>query len=184
MNADELIASLHKLHFFKGYTKEAVKRAEERVRQQYDSGMSGPHRQHFERFPGFALNFITILGEWDFEPYEPLVEIVAQNSFGMFLPEEITDERDEEEGTATLSFSVEGQRYSATVDDSDGWVPQAFLERIEQAFHEHCHQLGFFETYWPEAGDACSWTICTKPAHTALVQARLLPGDPGEISGA
>jgi hypothetical protein len=183
-STDEFIAHLRKLRFFEGYTASAEKLAEERIRTQHAEGLSGPLREYFERFPGFALVFISIDGEWDDDPCEPLVETVAQNSFGMFDPTNITDERDDEAGTATLSFTVNGQRYSRTItEETGGWVPVEFLELIEEAFAEHCGNLHFHETLLsaaPGGGDSSTWTICSNRAYKALEKAKLLPSEAAE----
>jgi hypothetical protein len=182
MSTDDFVARLHKLRFFEGYSKEAASLAEARIRDQHEAGINGPRREYFERFPGFALSFISLPGEWDYEPYEPMVELVAENSFGMFNPADITDERDPDEvGTATLSFTVDGVRYSATSEECGGWIPSEFLELIEEAFSEHCGNFHFFETFWPEVRDESRWTFCTKRAQKALVKAKLLADHPDDI---
>jgi hypothetical protein len=183
LTADELLARLRKVRFFEGYSAEAAQQAEARIRAQYAEGLSGPRRAHFERFPGFALHFLSIEGEWYGDRYEPLVERVAQNSFGMFRPTRITDKRDRKKGTATLAFTVEGQRYSVTAEDSAKWVPTEFLELIEEAFSTHCNKLSFHETLLsavpPPSG--ATWTICTNRAFKALLKAKLLPEEAFEI---
>jgi hypothetical protein len=185
MSTDEFVAWLHKLRFFEGYSQEAARLAEERIRKQHDDGIQGPGRKYFERFPGFALSFLAIPGEWDGEPYEPLVGIVADNSFGMFNPTEVTDERHRDDvGTATLSFTVNGVRYRATADGSSGWVPPEFLELIEEAFTRHCGGLRFHETFAcaaPGGGDETTRTICTPRAYKGLLKANLLPEEPGQV---
>jgi hypothetical protein len=184
LTADELMARLRKLRFFEGYSASAIKQAEARIRDQFAEGLSGPRRAYFERFPGFALVFLSIEGEWYGDPYGPLVERVAQNSFGMFHPTRITDKRDRKKGTATLSFTVEGQRYSLTVEDSPKWFPPEFLELIEEAFAKHCGKLHFHETLLsvvPDARGASQLTICTNRAYKALVKAKLLPDEASEI---
>ena len=184
MTADELLARLRKVRFFEGYSPEAVEQAEARIRAQYAEGLSGPQRAYFERFPGFALNFISIEGEWYGDRYEPLVERIAQNSFGMFRPTRITDKRDRRKRTATLAFTVNGQRYSATAEDSAKWLPTEFTDLIEEAFSIHCNKLSFHEILLsavPPPSSDSTWTICTNRAYKALVKAKLLPEEAFEI---
>lgn len=184
LTADELLARLRKLRFFEGYSPKAVEQAEARIRFQYAEGLSGPQRAYFERFPGFALNFISIEGAWYGEPYEPLVKTVARNSFEMFRPTRIADKRDRKKGTATLAFTVEGDRHSVTAEDSAKWLPTEFTDLIEEAFSIHCNKLSFHEILLsavPPASSGTTWTICTKRAYKALVKAKLLAEEAVEI---
>jgi hypothetical protein len=183
-SADELIAALRKIRFFESYTPSAVELAEERIRRQFAKGISGPLREYYQWFPGFALAFIGIEEKWYHDPYGPLVKVVAENSFGMFQPKKISDKRDPRRNLATLSFVVEGEKYSCTAEDLSNRPPMEFLELIEEAFARHCRNLHFHETDLssvPGATDLTTWTICTKRAYKALVKANLLPIEPAEL---
>ena len=179
LTAEELIASLRKARFFEGFTDEAATLAEARIRDRYQAGISGSGRKYFARFPGFALIFLSVEGEWDREPYEPLVQMYADASFGMFRPASVSDAR-HDDGSVTLSFVVDGQKYEATAEDQ-GWLPAELTELIEGAFRKHCGGLEFFETYYPEAGQSSSWTFCRKRAYRAIVKAGLIPGSPDDV---
>jgi hypothetical protein len=197
-NADELIAALQKLRFFEGYPADAATLAQERIRTQFAAGLSGPHREYFERFPGFALVFLSYPGDWYSAPYERLVAIAAENSFGMFRPTRIAQKRksagrrgakprllrEDEKDSVTLSFTVARKRYSKTVKESGHAPPVEFLELIEEAFTENCFGLRFHETLLcaiPGAAGETTWTICTQRAFRAISKARLIPSEAAEI---
>jgi hypothetical protein len=181
LTTDQFLEQLEKAKFFAGFTPEAARKAKALVRKNHKQGLAGSGAKYFRRFPGFALIFLSIDGEWDLEPYEPLVKTFAKASFGMFAPKKIKDVRNEETGAATLSFEVDGISYKATTEDQGGWIPSEFLELIEKAFKKHCHGFEIFETFYPEAGQSSSWTFCTPKAYRALVKAGLLPADPDVV---
>src|SRR5262245_11111225 len=116
LTGKKLIEQLGKLKFFEGYTKEAQAAAEARIGEQFDKAMSGDSRKYFERFPASATASLSVYGEWDYEPFEPLVELHSDAAFGMFRPTAIKDERDEEKEKMTLSFEAGGRSYSVTAD--------------------------------------------------------------------
>jgi hypothetical protein len=169
---DELLKALQKAKFFEGFPPKAARLAKAHIEKRYEERLAGSDAKYYRRFPGFALVFMEVDGEWDADPFEPLVEAFAEASFGMFKPTQITDTRHDD--SATLSFQVGTKRYTAT-DEVGGWIPTEFLELIWKAFKQNCGGMEFFETFHPGMGQSSSWTFCKPRAYRALVQAGLLP---------
>lgn len=93
LSTDEFLTKIEKLKFFDGFTPQAARKAKALIRKNHKQGLAGSGAKYYRRFPGFALIFLSIDGEWDGEPYEPLVREFAKASFGMFAPKKIKDVR-------------------------------------------------------------------------------------------
>lgn len=184
MTADELIDVLHEIKFFKGYTETAIPLAEAKIRENYNRGVNSDQKKYYERFPGFALTMIETEGEWDFQPYEPFVMQIAESSFGMFQPTDIEDLRDHDKGKFTLSFTVNGKRYSTTGDDS-GWLPNEIGNLVRKAFKEQCNGLEFWESWEVlvrgRGTDGMNATICRNESYRAVTERGLLAEGPLEF---
>jgi len=174
--ADQLLKQLHKIKFFDCYTDAARTLAEAHIAKSFATTRSEGRQKFLQRFPATATASLTVYGEWDGEPFEPLVESYAKGSFGMFRPENIKDVRDDENEQMTLSFVVGGKLYSATAE-TQGWVPTEFTDLIEQAVKETCHGLEFHLLYEGGFTDSPSFTFCKATAYKSLLKSKLLCDD-------
>src|SRR5262245_26465 len=77
LTGTQLIEQLRELKFFDGYTPQAQALAEARICERFETAMANSERKFFERFPATATESLTVYGEWDYEPFEPLVELYA-----------------------------------------------------------------------------------------------------------
>jgi hypothetical protein len=176
LTANQLIEQLHKVKYFDGYNEKAQAMAEAKIGERFDAPLSSGKRKFMDRFPATATASLTVYGEWDYEPFEPLVELYADGSYGMFRPTKIKDERDDENDQMTLSFEAGGKSYSVTAE-SQGWVPPEFQELLEQAVKETCNGLEFHLVYEGGRTDSPSFTFCKKEAYDALIKSKLICDD-------
>jgi hypothetical protein len=176
LTAKQLIDQLQKVKFFEGYTEKAQALAVARICEQFDAPLSGGKRRFMDRFPATATASLTVYGEWDYEPFEPLVQEYADASYGMFRPTKVKDKRDDENERMTLSFVAGGKSYSATAE-AQGWVPAEFMELLERATREACDGLTFHVVYKGGLTDSPSFTFCKAKAYDALVKAKLICND-------
>ena len=177
MDANDLMAKLGAIRFFEGYTPEAEKKARARVLKQYKKGLAGESRKYFERFPGFALQFLGVDMELDgAEDLKLVLKQFAADTFGMFKPTHVKAVRDRDEDLTRLEFRVDGVPYKAEAG-YEGWVPNEVTAVIEKAFKTHCNKLGFHPVDFPEFSQEATLTVCTARAFKAAVKAGLLPAD-------
>jgi hypothetical protein len=177
MDARDLMAKLDKIRFFEGYTPEAEKKARSRVLKQYKEGLAGETRKYFERFPGFALWFLSVDLELDgAEDLKLVLKQYAAETFGMFKPTHVKAVRDRDKDVTRLEFRVDGVPYKAEAG-YEGWVPNEVTEVIEKAFRTHCNKLEFHSVNYPEFSQAAEMTVCTARAFKAAVKAGLLPAN-------
>lgn len=176
LTAKQLIEQLVKAKFFDGYTAKAQSLAEAKICERFDAPLSNGKRKFMDRFPATATANLTVYGEWDYEPFEPLVELYADASYGMFRPTKIKDERDEQNEQMTLSFVAGGKTYSATAE-FQGWVPAEYLELLEQAVKATCNGLEFHAVYLGGLSDSATFTFCKKKAFDALLKSKLICND-------
>lgn len=177
MEAADLMARLDAIRFFEGYPAGAEEEARARVLEQYRSGLASDSRKAYERFPGFALKFLGLDGELDgAEDLELVLKGIADESFGMFQPTDVSAVCDPDEDLTRLEFRVDGVPYKAEAG-YDTWLPDEVLGVIEKAFKKHCSELGFHTLHFPEDSQEAAMTICTARAFEAAVKAGLLPAD-------
>lgn len=81
----------------------------------------------------FDMEVIEGVGPEDPCSYHSILEQLAEESHGLFAPDEILDDLDEDSRTATVIFIHDGERYAARVPWENDWFDPRILELVNDA---------------------------------------------------
>ncbi len=169
----DIIDKLHKLRYFEGYPEWAVEKAVKQFRKNYLAGVSGPHSQLFQRFPGLALRVLEIDGELDGpEDLKLVTRQLAKSTFKLLELSSLKVKREAE--TILLQFHCGDTPYNFRMG-CEGWIPASFYSFFHSVMKEQCNGIDFQSIPYPDPGQCDVFVLCTKRSFRVLMKAKLIP---------
>ena len=132
----------------------------------------------FEREPTqaiYALSVFTFdpycIGEAD--DYVDVIEVFSEGSRGLFQPENILVEEDEEEGTYSVSFDHGGENFNCEVFSDDDYMDEQVHNLINDALEDSDVDQRFF--LLPPLNDMAYLVLVSADVFDRALEAGLLP---------
>jgi hypothetical protein len=94
----------------------------------------------YEALASVVFDTETIYGSGlegdDLDSYAKILRLFAAGSQGVFTPQHLLDEWDEESGTARVGFDYRGQHYEVTVELQSDWFQAEVYDLVNKALEE------------------------------------------------
>lgn len=123
----------------------------------------------------FDMDVIEGVGPDDPCSYYSILEQLAEESYGLFKPDEILDDLDEEARTATVIFVHNGERYAGRVPWENDWFDPRILELVNQALEDAGHEQRYL--LLPSNSSVARLALVSPDVYAEALERELIPPD-------